>query len=244
LLSENDRIALMSVKQPCWDVIRELKARHPRSVSAAYGVHPWFAHQVSTDSGSWLATLRRFLEDDPTAIVGEIGLDKGWVPPDTGRHDWRSQLEVFEQQLALTVEMNRAVSLHSVGCHGFMFETLLNSPSLPPKMYLHSYTGSAAMVRSLARMKQFGPRFYFGFSNVVNGGRRKTCDAISAVPADRILLESDPEVLKCGETYRQQDLDKMLQTIAAARQWGLQETRDRTFENAERFYSRPEEVAV
>jgi Tat protein secretion system quality control protein TatD with DNase activity len=54
---------------------------------ACYGVHPWFLHEVLLNGGKrnenngdydddeWLAGLRRHLINDPSAIVGEIGLD-------------------------------------------------------------------------------------------------------------------------------------------------------------------------
>mmetsp|Transcript_75817 Transcript_75817/g.152350 ORF Transcript_75817/g.152350 Transcript_75817/m.152350 type:complete len:120 (+) Transcript_75817:3-362(+) len=117
-----------------------------------------------------------------------------------------------------------------------MFDIFLNAPALPPRLYLHSYTGSAGMVDSLSRMKRFGPRFYFGFSTFVNARSPKTRDVLRAVPADRLLLESDLEDSGPMGADRKRDLEKMVLLISEARGWGIEETWERTYENARNFY--------
>jgi len=89
------------------------------------------------------------------------------------------------------------------------------------------------MVDSLIKLKNAGPRFYFGFSHYVNEKSKKTLDVLKAVPGDRLLLESDLE----DPAQRESDLMKMAEIIARARSWTLEEVLDKTYENAERFYS-------
>ena len=229
-LGPRDRVALMSVDEDCWPRIETLKSASG-GVVCAYGVHPWSAHRVRRDG--WLADLRQRLEADPCAIVGEIGLDKAWVPPDTALHDWEAQCRVFDTQLDLATEMGRPVSLHCVRCTGFMHDKFMRAETLPKRIYIHSYTGSSAMVRSFSRMKRFGDSFYFGFSTFVNARNKKTPEVIAACPAGRILLESDLE----DPSSREQDLILMAEMIAGARGWSLDETLHRTWENANSFYS-------
>jgi Tat protein secretion system quality control protein TatD with DNase activity len=46
------------------------------------------------DDAVWLAELERLLWADPLSCVGEIGLDRAWVPPDNGgEHAWDDQVE-------------------------------------------------------------------------------------------------------------------------------------------------------
>ena len=67
--------------------------------------------------------------------------------PDTGKCEFEAQLQCFRMQLELAAEMNRAVSVHSVRCHGQMLSLLREiADDLPPAVALHSFTGSSQMV--------------------------------------------------------------------------------------------------
>ena len=117
-------------------------------VAFGLGVHPWHAHTV--EGSGWLQQLRQLLHEYPTAIVGEIGLDKAATTPDTGKCEFEAQLQCFRMQLELAAEMNRAVSVHSVRCHGQMLSMLREiADDLPPAVALHSFTGSSQMVDGL-----------------------------------------------------------------------------------------------
>jgi len=79
----------------------------------AFGVHPWFAHQMEKEP-SWLETLESYLCANPRAIVGECGLDKVAVTPETGKCEFQTQLQVFEKQFKLACKLNRPISIHCV----------------------------------------------------------------------------------------------------------------------------------
>lgn len=93
-------------------------------------------------------------------------------------------------------------------------------------------SGGALYVEGLTRMKRWGTRFYFGFSAVVNMRSPKTAAVIRAVPADRLLLESDLVSPERAEA----DLRTLLAFVAEAKGWDVDETARITRENAERFY--------
>jgi len=183
-----------------WPVVAAL-ARQYDWILPSYGVHPW-------DSGNrcphWQTALRHQLEADPTAGVGEIGLDR-WIiegiRPDDPRiaglrvAPLEEQVDVFSWQLALATELNRAASIHCVQAFGALLD-VLGQARLPNRGFLlHCYNGPAEMVGQFAALGA-----YFSFNGSFLGrrpgektrsGKKDFLHAYTVIPADRLLVETD-----------------------------------------------------
>ena len=67
----------MATHEGDWPLVARYVASQEDAI-AAYGVHPWKAHEAKE---GWIDRLRGMLQSHPTALVGEIGLDKESLPP-------------------------------------------------------------------------------------------------------------------------------------------------------------------
>lgn len=167
-----------------WSVVRSLCEQHSHLLPA-YGVHPWYADDCDAE-GRWLETLRDLLTGSD-ALLGEIGLDR-WIQP----RDETRQEEVFLAQLGLARDLNRPVVIHCLHAWGWLDELLRAHDPPSCGFMIHAYGGSTEMVEQLAPLGA-----YFSFAgNALRANHTKARDAVRAVPAERLLLETDaPDLL-------------------------------------------------
>lgn len=151
-------------------LVFELRKRDYKAVPC-YGIHPWFLNDVLCDPEStrvlengeevWLNDLRSRLQQQPDAIVGEIGLDGArWIEirDDTDSDEvindnlnkqpiWERkrvlacpmalQKDAFVKQLLLAAELKRPVSIHVVRAWGELLDSLEDVREKMKKMHQH-----------------------------------------------------------------------------------------------------------
>lgn len=161
-----------------WPAVGGLADRHPDLVIPAFGVHPWYLDGLPED---WEEQLCRHLAR-PGAAVGEIGLDHAIDSPLRELQD-----RLFRRQLELAAARGRPVSVHCRRAWASLLAHLEAVPVLPPALVVHAYSGPAELIAPLAR---FGVHFSFA-GGVTFSGRRRVHAAAAAVPADRLLIETD-----------------------------------------------------
>ena len=151
-------------------------------VWAAVGVHPHFAASVSPrfiDNLASLATNRRVI------AIGETGLDfyRNLSPP-------AIQEKVFRQQLALAARLNKPVIIHSRDAHDQTLQVL--QEMRPPRSGVaHCFSGSR---KELEAFLDLG--FYISIAGPVTYPRsRELRSLLGAIPAERLLLETDAPYL-------------------------------------------------
>lgn len=152
----------------------ELAHRWPNMYAAA-GIHP---ENILESDPADLAALRGLYADPKVVAVGEIGLDYHWdTPRDLQRF-------YFEEQLKMALELDLPVVVHDREAHG---DTMKLLRRYKPRGVVHCFSGSAEMAREVA-----GLGMYIGFTGAVTfPGARRPLLAAAAVPADRLLLETD-----------------------------------------------------
>ncbi len=164
-------------------------------VVASYGLHPW---KVAEAKGDWLADLEQRLRDDPAAGVGEVGLD-GWIEG----ADIEAQEAVLRPQVELAAELNRAVTFHCL--HAWQpFMKFLADARLPERGFLvHSPGASPEIIEQIAQKGG-----YCSVSGYFLAPQRKQYQrAMQAIPADRLLIETDAPDMLPPEATREHTLD-------------------------------------
>ena len=174
-------IAEMVVNGTCekdWPQVAELARRHA-CIRPAFGLHPW---HVKDHSPEWLSSLKSHLASHPTAVVGEIGLDRWIEDPDI-----EAQLSCFRSQMALAVELDLPVTIHCLRAFGLLHDELRSLPLPQRGFLLHSYGGPAEMVAGFLELG-----VYFSISPYFAHPRKATQRAVFArIPLERLLVETD-----------------------------------------------------
>ncbi|KAJ1822945.1 Cut9-interacting protein scn1 [Coemansia sp. RSA 2599] len=221
-----------------WQAVVELKGQYGSRIVPAFGIHPWFVERLATGviPGSWEADLRQLVAKHG-GIVGECGLDKVARNPETGHlYPFEPQIELLKRQLWLAADLGVPVSLHCVRAFGALVDVLRDAEKqgrLPPRIMLHSYSGSPDMLRQVFLRGELGSRVYVSFSQFVNGRNAdKSTMCMQAVPESRILVESD--LHSAADTIAA--LEEIVAFVAGARGWSPDGARERLAANSRQFF--------
>ena len=160
---------VMATRESDWDALQRLSRCEDASVVVGFGLHPWWARERKA---GWDDRLRAVLIRHPSAIVGEIGLDKasGKRAP---AQDWDEQVETFEVAMDIAAEMRRGACIHCVKAWGYLIEDCLQrrardpEQQLPPRLLLHSFSGSPETAhRIVTMMRAVNVDVFFGFTKL------------------------------------------------------------------------------
>ncbi|TDL28087.1 TatD DNase family Scn1 [Rickenella mellea] len=182
-----------------------------------------------------LTDLRTNLEAFPSAMVGEVGLDRTCRVPFDYRLEHRElspfkipidhQLAILEAQIDIAVHLQRNVSFHSVNAQKLTVDFMARMKARHGTTWnqisvdMHSCGLSPQMWQSIERAH---PNLYLSLSTAINARSSSHKSLIAAASADRLLAESDiHEISQClGRTW------DMLCIIADVRGWEVEQEWD------------------
>ena len=153
--------------------------RFPR-LSATAGLHPHEARRWDAEMERW---LERSLGDPRIVGVGEMGLDYHY---DFSPRD--RQAEAFDRQLALATAAGKPAIIHAREADDDVAAILANHPRAT--VILHSFSSGAGLLRS-----SLDAGHYVSFSGMVTFKNWHEEALLRAVPADRLLVETDAPYL-------------------------------------------------
>lgn len=205
----------------------ELAKRFPH-VYAAVGIHPGDCQDYEPGQ---LDQLRRLARENPKVVaIGEIGLDYYWKdnPPR------ELQQQCFRDQLALARELNLPAVVHDREAHQDSMAIVREFPGV--RGVFHCYSGSLEDAKILVKLG-----WSLSFTGAITfKNARRALEVAAALPADRIMLETDSPYLapepNRGKRNDSRNLVYIRDKIAALRGISPEELEEQTSRNALNFF--------
>ena len=196
-------------------------------IYAAVGSHPDAADEVNDGVLEEYKTLCK--QNPKIKAIGEIGLDYHYedIPREI-------QQQAFRSQMALARELGLPVIVHEREAHKDGMKIVEEFPDVTG--VFHCYSGSAEMAKWLVKRG-----WYIGFTGVLTfKNARKAVETASALPLDRVVLETDcpymsPEPFR-GKRNDPGRLYRMAEKLAEIRGLSVEEIHAVTMENGKRLY--------
>jgi TatD DNase family protein len=153
-------------------------------VVAAVGIQPNYVAEATPDDWDRVVKL---LDEPGVVAIGETGLDRHW---DFAPFD--QQQDYFDRHLRLSQERGLPLVVHMRDCDDDILAMLREARERGPLAgVMHSFTGSPAMADECVAMG-----LYISFAGMVTYKKSDELRRIAAaVPADRILIETDSPYL-------------------------------------------------
>jgi len=192
-------------------------------VWATVGVHPH-------DATEGVEGIIPLLGERKVVAVGECGLDYHYD------HSPREvQRSVFAQQIALALEQDLALVIHTREAWDDTFD-ILNSEGVPPRTVLHCFTGGPDEAR-----RGLDAGAHLSFSGIVTfKGADDVREAAALCPLDRMLVETDAPFLAPvphrGQPNRPAWVKVVGEAIAASTNVAAAEIEGATWANTARVF--------
>lgn len=168
--------------QDDWETVSSLSRDYPGVILPQFGLHPYWVGRRSSD---WLERLTQMLVSNPSAGLGECGLDRGPKAPKDVSYE--EQIVVFEAQLKLAQELKRPVTVHCVKAFGAVYDCLQKLHISVP-VVLHAWTGAREMTITFKTL----PNVFFSLNGYLTKlPPTRAIDMLRVLPPERCMLESD-----------------------------------------------------
>ena len=228
-----NKVIIPAVNADRFELISQLCSQHA-PLYMALGLHPIYSHAHSD-----LALLEHYLQSysqqhhhSKCVAIGEIGLD-GYIE----QADFTQQLQLLRAQFELSNQFKLPVILHSRKSHALLLKEI-KAAKLLHRGVIHGFSGS------YEEAKQFIQQgFYIGVGGVISYERaNKTRQAISKIPLDFIVLETDSPDMPLqgyqGQANRPEQILRIAEILAQLRGVDVQNIAETCYANSLTLFSR------
>jgi TatD DNase family protein len=164
--------------------------QHPELLGGV-ALHPNEGPRLAAEGGfeafeAAFDEVEKLAEHPRVRVIGETGLDYFRTGPE-GRH---VQQESFRRHIALAKRLDLTMQIHDRDAHADVLR-ILAEEGAPLRTVLHCFSGDEAMARECVERG-----YYLSFAGTVTfKNARSLRDALTAIPLDRVLVETDAPYL-------------------------------------------------
>lgn len=165
-----------------WSKQRELKNKFPQNIIPCFGLHPYFVSD-STEEECEQAFRQLETQLDQSLGIGECGLD---FRDAIVKGQNAKQIQFFKKQLELADKTKKIPVLHVVRAHDEAFKILKNY-KLERGFMVHAFSSKQS---NATKYLDKGAYLSIGTSALIENNYALH-EAITEIPIDRLLIESD-----------------------------------------------------
>lgn len=195
-------------------------------VFAAVGIYPQYAEDTTDKDLDVIVNLAKHRK---VLAIGEVGLDYY-------HNDYPHkilQVELFEKQIRLALNINKPIIIHSREAH---HDTMVLLDKYRPKGVVHCFSGDMKIAE-----KMLNVGMYLGIGGAITFKNNQVLrNVVKNIPLDRILLETDAPYM-APEPYRGKRNDSSMikfvaQKIAELKNITSEQVLKQTKSNAEKLF--------
>lgn len=221
-----DRIVTVGADLDDWGTTLDI-ARRFGAVLAALGVHPHIADRATDEA---MARLEEQARGESSCVaIGETGLDYYY---DNAPRD--AQREAFLRHLALAESVGLPVIVHTRSADEDTI-AILREAGRNVRGVIHCFTGGRALMEAALDLG-----WYISLAGIVSFRNYEDQDLVRAIPADRLLIETDSPYLAPvpmrGKRNEPAFVRHVAEAVARIRGEDFEVVARRTTDNARAFY--------
>ncbi|MGO1296016.1 MAG: TatD family hydrolase [Vibrio sp.] len=151
------------------------------NIHASCGVHP-----LDVNSDFVMETFREYAMHEKVVAIGETGLDYHYQPETA-----ELQKQRFQQQVALAVELNKPLIIHTRNARQDTLDILRDGGAERCGGVIHCFTEDLAFAKAAMELG-----FYISISGIVTfKGAKDLQEVVKELPLERLLIETDSPYL-------------------------------------------------
>lgn len=227
-----EQILLPNINAESIEQMLSLCHQYPDYCFPMMGLHPT---DIEEDYRQVLADMKALLEapDHPYIAIGEVGLDYYW-----DKSKAKEQEETFRTQIEWAIEYELPLSIHARSAHRQLVAAMTEYRNERLTGVFHCFGGTTEEALELLQF----PGFVLGIGGVVTYKNSPLPETLTAVPLERIVLETDAPYLAPvpyrGKRNESAYVSEVLRKVALIYNVSEKEAESITNDNARRVFPR------